>query len=98
MPHEEKEDKDPFLARSLKALQDTTTSAGPAAAASYTLVGAVILLGAVGYGLDRWWRSSPPTSPGGSSAAPRASGRRACRRCCCRRSPRRCCSTPPTPS
>jgi F0F1-type ATP synthase assembly protein I len=40
-------------------MQDTTTSAGPAAAASYTLVGAVILLGGVGYGLDRWLNSSP---------------------------------------
>ena len=54
-----KEDKPNFLARSLKSMQDTTTSAGPAAAASYTLVGAVILLGGVGYGLDRWLNSSP---------------------------------------
>jgi len=54
-----KEDQSNFLARSLKALQDTTTSAGPAAAASYTLVGAVILLGGAGYGLDRWWGTAP---------------------------------------
>jgi len=61
MPKEEqpREDKPDFLARSIKSMQDTTTSAGPAAAASYTLVGAVIVLGAAGYGLDRWLGTSP---------------------------------------
>jgi ATP synthase protein I len=56
---EPREEKPNSLARSLKSLQDTTTSAGPAAAASYTLIGAVILLGAAGYGLDRWLGTSP---------------------------------------
>jgi ATP synthase protein I len=48
-----------FLARSLKSLQTSVNSAGPAAAASYTLIGAVVLLGAVGYGLDAWLGTGP---------------------------------------
>ena len=45
--------------RSLKNLQDATQRAGPAAAAAYTLIGAVVLLGGGGYALDRWLGSSP---------------------------------------
>ena len=48
-----------FLARSLKSLQTSVNSAGPAAAASYTLIGAVVVLGAVGYGLDAWLGTAP---------------------------------------
>ena len=33
--------------------------AGPAAAASYTLIGALLLLGGIGYALDRWRGTSP---------------------------------------
>ena len=29
------------------------------AGASYTLVGGIILLGGIGYAVDRWWGSSP---------------------------------------
>ena len=46
-------------ARSAKSLQDNVTRAGPAIAASYTLVGAIILLGALGYAVDRWRGTSP---------------------------------------
>ena len=35
------------------------TGAGPAAGASYTLVGGIILLGGIGYGLDRWQGTAP---------------------------------------
>jgi F0F1-type ATP synthase assembly protein I len=45
--------------RSLKSLQDAANQAGPAAAASYSLIGAVVLLGGAGYGLDRWLGTSP---------------------------------------
>lgn len=45
--------------RSLKSLQDAANTAGPAAAASYSLIGAVVLLGGLGYGLDRWLGTSP---------------------------------------
>ena len=52
-------DRSFFLARSLKNLQDNVQRAGPAAAASYTLVGAIILLGGLGYLLDQWLGSAP---------------------------------------
>jgi F0F1-type ATP synthase assembly protein I len=47
------------IERSAKSFQDNITRAGPVAVASYTLIGAIILLGAIGYGLDRWLGSSP---------------------------------------
>jgi F0F1-type ATP synthase assembly protein I len=47
------------VARSAQALQENVTRAGPAAAASYTLVGAIILLGLLGYGFDRWQGTAP---------------------------------------
>jgi ATP synthase protein I len=43
----------------LKALQASLMNAGPAAAVSYTLIGAILLLGGIGYGLDRWLDTSP---------------------------------------
>ena len=45
--------------RSAKALQENVTNAGSVAAASYTLVGGIILLGAIGYGMDSWLDTSP---------------------------------------
>jgi len=47
-------DNDPFLKRSTEALQKNAEQAGPAAGASYTLIGAIILLGGIGYAIDRW--------------------------------------------
>ena len=47
------------LARSARALQHNAEQAGPAAGASYTLIGAIILLGGIGYAVDRWQGSSP---------------------------------------
>ena len=53
--------KDPTspLERSTRALQDNAERAGPAAGASYTLIGAIVLLGAIGYGLDAWRGTAP---------------------------------------
>jgi F0F1-type ATP synthase assembly protein I len=45
-------------ARSVKSLQENVTRAAPAMAAAYGLVGAILLFGALGYGLDRWLGSS----------------------------------------
>jgi F0F1-type ATP synthase assembly protein I len=45
--------------RSAKTFQDNITRAGPVAVASYTLIGAIVLLGAIGYALDRWLGASP---------------------------------------
>ena len=47
-------DRDSLLARTTGALQDNAAQAGPAAGASYTLIGAIILLGAIGYAVDAW--------------------------------------------
>jgi F0F1-type ATP synthase assembly protein I len=45
--------------RSAKAFQESVNQAGPAAAASYTLIGAVLLLGGLGYAVDYWRGTSP---------------------------------------
>ena len=54
-------DKEPGtpLERSARALQQNAEQAGPAAGASYTLIGAIILLGGIGYGVDAWRGTSP---------------------------------------
>jgi ATP synthase protein I len=49
----------PFLERSLKAFQENIRRSGPAAAAGYSLIGAILLLGGIGYGLDVWLGTSP---------------------------------------
>lgn len=48
-----------FLARSFRYLQENVRKSGPAAAASYTLIGAIILLGGLGYAVDEWRGTSP---------------------------------------
>jgi len=45
--------------RSLKALQTNINRSGPAATVSYTLIGAILLLGGIGYAVDEWWGTSP---------------------------------------
>ena len=47
------------LARAAKSLQDNVARSGPVAAASYTLVGGIILLGGLGYFLDSRWGTAP---------------------------------------
>jgi F0F1-type ATP synthase assembly protein I len=48
-----------FLARSFRYLQENVRRSGPAAAASYTLIGAIILFGGIGYAIDEWRGTSP---------------------------------------
>jgi F0F1-type ATP synthase assembly protein I len=48
-----------FLGRSFRYLQENIRRSGPAAAASYTLIGAIILLGGIGYAIDEWRGTSP---------------------------------------
>jgi F0F1-type ATP synthase assembly protein I len=48
------DDRGLFLARAAKSFQDSVTRAGPVALASYTLIGAIIVLGGIGYALDKW--------------------------------------------
>ena len=45
--------------RSLKYLQDNIRRSGPAAGASYGLIGGIILFGGIGYAVDRWRGTSP---------------------------------------
>lgn len=52
-------DPDFFLARSLKYLQENIRRSGPAAGASYTLIGAILLLGGLGYAVDAWRGTAP---------------------------------------
>jgi F0F1-type ATP synthase assembly protein I len=47
------------LERSAKSLQENFLRAGPAMMASYTLIGAILLLGGIGYALDAWRGTSP---------------------------------------
>ena len=53
------DERDPFLARSLQQLQDNIRRAGPAATSSYSLIGAILLLGGAGHLLDRWRETEP---------------------------------------
>jgi F0F1-type ATP synthase assembly protein I len=48
-----------FLEKAAKAFQENITRAGPVAAASYTLIGAILMLGGIGYAVDRWLGTSP---------------------------------------
>ncbi len=47
------------IANSFSYLQKIIRQSGPAMGASYTLIGSVLLLGAIGYFLDKWQDSSP---------------------------------------
>ncbi len=42
-----------------KALQEALDENEPRIVASYALLGAIVLLGAIGYGIDRWAGTSP---------------------------------------
>ncbi len=53
------DERDTFLARSLQQLQANIRRAGPAAAASYSLIGAILLLGGGGHLVDRWLGTDP---------------------------------------
>jgi ATP synthase protein I len=47
------------LTRSIQVFQENVSRAGPAAAASYSLIGAIVVLGGLGYAVDRWLGSAP---------------------------------------
>jgi len=48
-----------FLADSAESLQDNVRRSGSVAGASYSLIGAIILFGGIGYAVDRWRGTSP---------------------------------------
>ena len=53
------DEPDPFLGKSLRYMQENIRRAGPAATASYTLIGAIVLLGGIGELVDRWQGTAP---------------------------------------
>ncbi len=53
------DDRGSSLARSLTFLQENLRRSGPAASAGYTLIGAILLLGGIGYAFDAWRGTSP---------------------------------------
>jgi F0F1-type ATP synthase assembly protein I len=53
------DERNQFLARSLRHLQDNVRRAGPAATASYTLIGSILLSVIAGTLVDRWLETSP---------------------------------------
>lgn len=52
-------DEENLLARAARSLQENAERAGPAAGASYSLIGAIVLLGGIGYAIDYWRGTSP---------------------------------------
>ncbi|MCC7186205.1 MAG: AtpZ/AtpI family protein [Acidobacteria bacterium] len=42
------------LEQAMRAFQENVQRAGPAATASYTLIGGILLLGGLGYAYDAW--------------------------------------------
>jgi F0F1-type ATP synthase assembly protein I len=59
MADKNEDDGDSPLTRSARALQHTAEQAGPAAGASYGLIGAIVVLGGIGYAVDSWQGTSP---------------------------------------
>jgi F0F1-type ATP synthase assembly protein I len=43
----------------MKFLQENLRRSGPAVTAGYTLIGAILLLGGIGYAVDSWRGTSP---------------------------------------
>ncbi len=43
----------------MRAFQDNVQRSGPAASAAYTLTGGILVLGGLGYAVDRWLGTSP---------------------------------------
>ena len=54
-----KKDRSFSLEDSAKSLQENAQRSASAAGASYTLIGAIVVLGGLGYGFDLWRGTSP---------------------------------------
>jgi F0F1-type ATP synthase assembly protein I len=57
------------LADALRALHSSAQKAGPAAMASYSLIGAIIMFGGLGYAIDQWQGTEPWFLLGGLALA-----------------------------
>jgi F0F1-type ATP synthase assembly protein I len=60
-----KKDAGGSLARAAKALQENVSRSGPVATAGYTLIGAILLLGGLGYAADARFGTGPWLLVGG---------------------------------
>ena len=49
-----KQDPRDFLERATESFQENVARSAPIAAVSYTLIGAIILLGGIGFVIDKW--------------------------------------------
>jgi F0F1-type ATP synthase assembly protein I len=54
-----KQDSGFSLSRAARSLQENVARSGPVAGASYTLIGGIVLLGGIGYGIDKWQGTAP---------------------------------------
>ena len=52
-------ERGPSWLKNLTSFGPSLQQAGPAATIGYTLIGAIVLCGAVGYGIDRWLGTEP---------------------------------------
>ena len=48
-----------FVLRSVDEFQENVTRAAPVAGVGYTLIGAILLLGGIGYAIDHWRGTTP---------------------------------------
>jgi F0F1-type ATP synthase assembly protein I len=48
-----------ILERTTKSFSENVTRSAPSAMASYTLIGAIIVCGLIGYAIDNWRGTSP---------------------------------------
>ena len=48
-----------IVEQSARKFQENVARSAPVAAASYTLIGAIIVLGSIGYAIDKWRGTSP---------------------------------------
>ena len=53
------QDKPFSYSKAAKSLQENASRAGTAASVSYALIGAIVLLGGLGYGFDVWQGTAP---------------------------------------
>ena len=59
MPPPSTDDRRGLLVSASRYFQRNLSNSAPVAAASYTLIGAILLLGALGYAADSWLGTSP---------------------------------------
>ena len=49
----------PEVLRAVDQFQENVAKAAPVAGVGYTLIGAILLLGGIGYAIDRWQDTTP---------------------------------------